>query len=62
MAKVNAGMAVNERPLSLAMLVATFLYRSELSQHVSLHYQAFGIDAAIDRRDPFSARVGWQPN
>lgn len=29
MVKVNAGMAVTERTVSLAALVATFLYRSE---------------------------------
>jgi hypothetical protein len=29
MAKVDAGSAVNERPVSLAVLVATFLYRSD---------------------------------
>jgi hypothetical protein len=29
MVKVNKGMAANERPVSLVVLVATFLYRSE---------------------------------
>jgi hypothetical protein len=42
MVKVDAGMAMNERPVSLAMLVATFLYRSEGCRN-TLRYATKGL-------------------